>query len=87
MPIRVQNDLPIKEVLEQENIFVYPQFLRQAVVHKFTGKSQQRTCDCQAEQTYLQGKSAIKNDPKQKINQKHKIPPYKCFILAQFIPK
>ena len=26
MPIRVQNDLPIKEVLEQENIFVMDEY-------------------------------------------------------------
>ena len=26
MPIRVQNDLPVKEILEQENIFVMDEF-------------------------------------------------------------
>ena len=27
MPIRVQNDLPVKEILEQENIFVMDEHL------------------------------------------------------------
>ena len=27
MPIRVQNDLPVKEILEQENIFVMDEML------------------------------------------------------------
>ena len=26
MPIRVQNDLPVKEILEQENIFVMDEY-------------------------------------------------------------
>ena len=30
MPIRVQNDLPVKEILEQENIFVMDE-LRAAI--------------------------------------------------------
>ena len=34
MPIRVQNDLPVKEILEQENIFVMDEY--RAAHHKYS---------------------------------------------------
>lgn len=45
MPIRVQNDLPVKEILEQENIFVMDEM---RAAHQEYPSNQYRTSESDA---------------------------------------